>query len=581
MIIDGIMLRAVANELQETLLGGKVEKIHMPEKDEILLFIHNRGTHRLLLSANASNCRAGLIFEARQNPPVPPAFCMLLRKRLNGARILCIEQTGLERVLRIDFQSRSELGDPVVYTLICEMMGRHSNIMLLDGTQRILDSIKHVHASMSSKRLVLPGLMYEPAPTQHKADPLTLSADALHALLQTYDGKGPLYKWIASSLSGVSYVAAQEIVFRALGREAYAGTLRAQDQLCVAKTAYDFFSSVRDGDYDARILQQNGEPPFGFLPFAYHMYAQNVQIKTDGPSAALHLYYHLREDQQRQRQRAQGLHKAIKHRLDKLHKKLAMQIETIEQTQKAEQYRLYGELLTANLHMHTRGERVRVLNYYTSEEIEIPLDARLSMNANAQRYYKLYQKAKTARKLAGENIDFTRSEIDYLDGQLYAVEQSTLPSELDEIRIELEQGGYLKPVYTKKRIRITPSAPLHYRSSDGHDIYVGKNNAQNDRLTLKSAHPDDLWLHAKETPGSHVIVKAQGGALSDAATYEAALLAAHHSKAGGASNVPVDYCLRRYVKKPGGAKPGMVIYTDYKTAFVTPSKDLIDGIEKV
>lgn len=581
MTIDGIMLHAVVCELQG-LSGGRVERVFQPEKDEIALAIHHpsKGNCRLLLSANATNCHVSLTGQSKPNPDHPPMFCMLLRKHLQGARITQISQEGLERVVCLRFEGRNDLGDSDIYYLVAEIMGRHSNIILLDNEKIILDSIKRVGETVSSVRHILPGRPYQAPPAQDKQNPLELDKAAFERIASAYIGN-MLRTFIASALQGISPAAAREIAYRAFGNEDYAQPIDENGRKRLFAELWSFFSAVKQADFAPQLLYAPDGELLGFTPFLYRQYGLSLQKSAASANQAVDLYYSGREQAEKLRQKSQSLQKSVEARVEKLQKKRAIHLESIGQTEKMENLRLFGELLTAGLHGVANGATARVLNYYTGEPVDIPMDPRLSPSANAQRYYKLYRKAKVAQKLALESIGALEKEISYLEGQLYSISACTTVDELEEIRFELEQAGYLRRNLMRKSKKIPPSRPFHYRSSDGLDIFVGKNNTQNDILTLKTAAPDDIWLHTKEIPGSHVIVKANGGSVSDTAIYEAALLAAHHSKARGSSNIAVDYCSRRYVKKPGGAKAGMVIYTTNKTAYVTPSPEAVSAIQRV
>ncbi|MGI6169537.1 MAG: Rqc2 family fibronectin-binding protein, partial [Christensenellales bacterium] len=483
MTIDGIMLHAITAQLQNY-IGSKVDRIFQPEKDEIILALRQKtqGNCRLLLSANASHCRVSLTTQAKPNPEHPPMFCMLLRKHLQGARIAQITQDGLERILTLRLESRSDLGDVGSYYLITETMGRHSNIILLDSNMTIVDSIKRVGETVSSVRHILPGRPYTAPPAQNKQNPLDMDSKAMQSVADAYPGN-MLRTYVASKFQGVSPLAAREISHRAFGSDDFAQTLDQSQKETLGRTLSEFFGALQAKQFDPQHIYDPQGCIIGFTPFPYQQYDPSLQKSAASASAAVDRYYTYKEQGEKLRQKAQGLQKSVEARIEKLQKKLSINLDAIHQPEKAEELRLFGELLTAGLHGVSRSTTAKVLNYYSGETIEIPLDARLSPAANAQRYYKLYNKAKVAQKLAKENIGALTAELSYLEGQLYSISACTTVSELEEIRLELEEAGYLKKILTRKNKKIPPSSPLHYRSSDGLSIYVGKNNAQNDTLT--------------------------------------------------------------------------------------------------
>ncbi len=586
MALDGILLYGIAEELRKSLTGGRVEKVHQPEKDELHLLIRSQGeNHKLLLSASANHARAHLTHIQKQNPITPPMFCMVLRKHLTGSRLISVKQPGMERILEFSFEGFNELGDVTVKTLTIEIMGRHSNIIFVDKEGKILDSVKHISEAISSVRQVLPGGVYAYPPSQGKLDPLTQDVESLLGVFSDWDKSVNLDRRIAESFTGISKQSAAEIMFRAYGGNAMQ-TWDEASRGMLAKTFIDFFDEVRSFAFRPTLLIDDTQRPKDISPFPYHQYA-HMQLNTYNTFVeALDTYYLERDKGDRISQRTAHMNKVIKINLDRCEKKLAIQEQDILDAQNAEKYRLYGELLTANIYSLPSGvSEVSVHNYYDPDgsNLVIPMDSTKNPQKNAQHYFKLYGKSKTTLEKQKKMRTMNLQEIQYLESLTEHLSKASNELEILEIRQELMREGYIKraPVKGKGKLKKSPtSKPHQYLSSDGFDIYVGKNNFQNDELTLKFASGNDLWLHTKVIPGSHVIVKSQGQEVPATTLKEAALLAAYYSKGRMSQNVPVDYCPRKNVKKPGGAKPGMVIYDHYNTFYVTPSEEEIAALKK-
>ena len=578
MPMDGLTLGFAAREMERTLAGGRIDKVTQPEKDTVILVVRaGNANHRVLLCASPNNARCHLTVQSFPNPLEPPMFCMLLRKQLLGGRVLAVRQIGGDRIVHIDVDVVNELGDHVLRRLILEVMGRHSNLMLVDGDGKILDAARHVSADMSRVRQVQPGLPYLPPPGQDKLDPAELTADALLEKLAA-QGDIPLHKALAACVSGLSNPAARELAYRVLSP----GSDRAEDLADAAARLTDLLHRL-PGMTDPRVLIDDAGDPADVFAFPYFSQALARQTAYPTVSEALEKYFGARDQKDRISQKSASMVKLLKGQIERCEKKLAQQEEDLAGSARMEEYRLMGELINANLWQLRKGPtQVELPNFYDENggTMVIPLDNQLTPAQNAQRYFKRYQKARSAREMAAEQRVKTLAELDYLEGQLLDVGKCVGESELEEIRQELIRTGYIRHGQSRKQQRALPkSKPYRYQSSDGIDILVGKNAAQNDRLTT-SARPDETWLHAKDMPGSHVIVRHEGD-LPDQTLKEAAILAAWYSKGQRSSTVPIDYTLRKYVKKPGGAAPGMVIYTHQHTLYMTVTEADIRRIQLV
>jgi predicted ribosome quality control (RQC) complex YloA/Tae2 family protein len=576
--MDGVTLGFQARELKAMLAGGRVARATQPERDEINLTIRCRGANRtLLISASAGCARAHLTNVKKPSPLEPPMLCMLMRKHLLGSRVADIRQIGGDRILEIDFEGSDELGDQATRTLVCEFMGKHSNIMLLGAGGKILECARRVTDEISRVREVLPGLTYVRPPSQDKLPYDALTAESLAARLTLC--AGPLHKALAGNVSGLSAATAREIALRCAG-DAEA-RLEALDPAEVSGRIAGLLARLPEIAEPAILVAEDGAA-LELTAFPFLSLAALERRKYATLSEAMDAFYQARDLEDRIRQKSASIHRVLKNNVERCEKKLALQLEALEGSQRMEEYRVMGELVTAGAHQIPKGAKAASLpNYYDPEmaEITVPLDEKLSPSQNAQRYFKLYQKARSARTLAAAQIEKTRAELNYLEGQLENLRKCETEAELGEIREELEKLGYVRANHNRRQMKkLPPSQPLHYLSGAGVDILVGKNNLQNDALTM-SARPNETWLHAKDIPGSHVIVVSEHP--NEDTLREAALLAAFYSKSSASSGVPVDYTLRRYVKKPSGAKPGFVIYTHQRTLYVTPTAEAVAAIRKV
>ena len=575
MPMDGLTVGFAVRELNETLRGGRIDKITQPERDTVVLVIRAGGAnHRLLLCASPNNARCHLTMETWSNPLEPPALCMLMRKQLTGARITEIRQVGGDRIVHVDADAVNEMGDHVLRRLVLEIMGRHSNLLLLDENGRILEATRHVNPEMSRVRQIQPGMDYLPPPPQDKLNPETLTGEELYDRLRPL-GEGKLSRALADAVTGLSRASSEELACRVLqGGEEWPGDLK---DACMRIA--DLLRRLPEMA-DARVLfRENGETEDVF-PFPYFSRRTDAQRSYRTLSEALEAYFGTRDARERLNQRSASMIRMLKGQLERCQRKLAIQTEELSSAERMEEYRRMGEAINANLYMLKKGMQEATLPDWNDPDggtITVPLDIRLTPGQNAQKYFKKYQKARSAREIAAQQRDMTLSEMDYLEGMLLDVDKCVGESELEEIRQELVRTGYMKKTTNRRQQRQLPqSRPYRYLSEDGIVILVGKNAAQNDRITL-SARPDEMWLHAKDMPGSHVIV-CHEGEIPRETMKQAALLAAWYSKGQRSSLVPVDYTARRYVKKPSGAAPGRVIYTHQKTAYMTPDEEEIRRI---
>ncbi|WP_297212947.1 Rqc2 family fibronectin-binding protein [uncultured Flavonifractor sp.] len=567
MPLDALCLTAVAEELRPAVVGAKVDKIYQPTRDEVVLFLRGQGENvRLLLSANPGHPRAHLTTLTRENPDKPPMFCMLLRKHLLGGRILSLDQPPLERILDFRLETLDELGDRVERRLVLEAMGRSANLILLDGEGRILDAIRRVDGDLSrGQRQILPGLFYRRPPAPDKANPFTLNRRALVETLENPTKKEE-DKLILDTFSGLSPLISREIAFRAGGAENLPAALESLGKI------------VNEKNFTPYLLVRAGKPvDFTFLPILQYG-PETESLPQESFSALLDGFYERREAAERVRQRGQDLVKAVTSARDRTARKLANQARELAATLDREELRQRGDLITSNLHRMERGMEVLcAANFYDPEcrELEIRLDPLLTPQQNAAKYYKEYNKAKTAEKMLTLQMEKGERELEYLNSVLENLELAEGERDLAEIRQELADTGYLRRGKTAaKREKRVAGKPMEFRSTAGLRITVGKNNSQNDQLTTKMAYKSDIWLHTQKIHGSHVILWLEGGEADAQSLTEAAILAATFSQARESTRVPVDYTPVKYVKKPAGARPGMVVYTTYQTAVVDPDPEL-------
>ncbi len=564
MAFDGITVAALQKELSGALTGGRISKIAQPEADELLLTIKNeKKQYRLLMSASAS---LPLLYLTESNKPSPmtaPGFCMLLRKHLNGGKIISITQPSLERVLRFEIEHLNELGDPCRKFLIAELMGKHSNLIFCREDDLILDSIKHVSSMVSSVREVLPGRTYFIPATQEKLDPLKASPEEMTAIISAKPL--PLGKALYTSLTGFSPVMAEELCHRCgleAGRAAEA--LTETDRTVLGHQLMRLLEDIRAGHFSPRIWYQNGAPA-EFSPLPLTIYETLEARSFDSISFLLESYYASKNVITRIRQKSSDLRRIVQTALERSRKKYDLQIRQLRDTEKRDKYKIYGELLHTYGYQLEEGARaLETVNYYTGEPVTVPLDSALTPQENAKRYFDKYGKLKRTFEAVTGQLKETESEIRHLESVSTALDIALSEEDLVQIKEELMESGYIRRRRSSdKKPRIT-SRPFHYLSSDGFHIYVGKNNFQNDELTFKFASGNDWWFHAKGTAGSHVILKSEGREIPDRAFEEAGRLAAYYSKNRGNEKAEIDYVEKKHVKKPGGAKPGFVVYyTNY------------------
>ena len=577
MALDGAFLYAVKNELQP-LIGGRIEKIHQPSREEVIISIRTReGSKKLFISANAGSARVHITARQVDNPQTPPMFCMLLRKRLGSGKLIAVRQDGLERILFLDFECVNELGDVVTVTLACEIMGRCSNLIIIDHEGRVVDSIKRVDEEMSRERIVLPGMRYTLPPRDDRLCFLTAEPEEIVSRLREVP-PAELSKGLIRVFEGISPVLAREWTFFAgRGAELRSDTVegdqldrllfavkRTKEQLLSGENCFTA-ASDRDGmlkDFSFIRLNQYG----------------NLMITKELPSASelLDFFYFERDRAVRTKQRANDLFKLLVNLTERTSRRISVQQQELAACVEKDTYKLWGDLISANIYRIQKGDATaKVENFYAEDcpTVEIQLDIRKTPAQNAQHYYSEYKKCVTAEeKLAGQ-IEKGEEELQYLDSVFDALTRAESENDIIQLRLELIEQGYIRSGGGKSK---PPKAlpPIEYKSTDGYTILVGRNNHQNDQLTLKFAEKTDIWLHTQTITGSHVIIATDGETPPDKTIEEAAVIAAVNSKGRNSTLVPVDYCLARYVKKPSGAKPGKVIFTNYKTAFVKPDTEL-------
>ena len=585
MALDGAFLRHLKKEITDRALGARVDKIYQPNKEELVFLLRTRQeAFKLLLSARANSPRIHFTQYAPENPKVPPMLCMLLRKRLSGAKLVEVRQPGLERLLYLDFDAANELGDKVRLSLVIEIMGKYSNIILVDGQGKIVDALKRADEEMSSQRLVQPGLAYELPPAQNKPCMLECQPEEIVEAIVHQPKNQSLNKGILNALQGLSPVVCREIEHQVgRGQELFTRDLTQEQRERLRFFLERLFTTVRDTAGEPYMVTKiKGKPmEFSFLNIVQYGTLASVSRWEDF-SSLLDEFYEERDRQDRMRVKAQDLLRLLANASERLSRKINLQRGELARSEDREHLRVCGDLINANLYRIERGSAFADLeNFYDENRLmRVKLDPALNATQNAQKYYKEYRKAKTAQQVLGEQIAQAEQELLYVDSVFDCLSRAQSESELNEIRQELREEGYLKAVRDKRKPP-APLAPLEFVSSEGFRILVGRNNRQNDKLTLKQANNNDIWLHTKNIPGSHTIIVTGGRQPGDATLKEAAMLAAYHSRAKDSSQVPVDYTQVRYVSKPQGAKPGMVIYVHYQTLFVTPQHELTEKLKKL
>lgn len=575
--LDGIFLYSLCQEFKGKIIGGKVEKINQPEKDELLLSVKkDRVSLKLLISASAVYPRIHFTDIAKENPMSPPMFCMLLRKYLTSSRIVDVRQLQSDRVLFLDFQSKDEFGFDSIYTLVIEIMGRHSNVTLVRAKDNmIMDSIKHVTPDINSIRCLYPGIKFVYPPSSEKLNPFNYSYDDLFKFVTESELKIDK-NFFSKVFTGVSTGLSKELHNRLTLKNI---TLSLENLNVINDYVYEQFCNLHDKNfYFATYSLENHLKDFHCIKLTY-INDYDV-IEYPSPSNLLDKYYAEKDKEDRLSSRTSNLQKLVNTNLDRCFKKLDILKNNLNECEEKDKYRIFGELLTANIYNIKPGdESIEVLNYYSEdgEFVKIKLDPNKSSSQNIQIYFKKYNKLKKSEEAALIQIESTKDEISYLQSVLTNILNIEDYNSIDEIKNELMETGYIKFKKDSKK-KDKKSKPMHFVSSDGIDIYVGKNNIQNDFLTLKFADKNDIWLHTKEIPGSHVIIKHKGE-LPETTLDEAANLAAYYSKAKDSSKVAIDYTEARHVHKPNGAKPGMVIYYTNKTIYITPEKPTLKKLQ--
>lgn len=583
MPFDGIVTKCVVEELSEKLAGGRIEKVFQPEADELLINIRAwNQSLRLIISASANYPRVHLTNTVKENPAAPPTFCMLLRKHLTGGRILGFEFNDYERIIGIKVEAANELGDISEKKLVIEIMGRHSNIILLNSENRIIDSVKHVDSDISSVREVMPARPYTLPPAQDKLSPEKLDSGLL---LEKAAGSGTaIEKFLLENIMGFSPLICRELCHRAgLDGKRPASALSTVESDGLKEALDGLVRTITESGFAPCIAYEDEgmTRPVDFHCLKLGQYGYVREIPSI--SAVLDEFYSSKDRQDRLKHKRSDLTKVLNNAIERCNKKLAIQQDTLRDVADRERLKLYGELITANIYRIPGNIKSVTLENYYSEQgdtVEILLDENRSPQENAQRYFKKYAKAKSTYTYTTRQLEDSRRELDYLESVLQLLENCVTLQEIDEVRQELSEQGYMVLKKKSGPKRQVLSEPLRFRSSDGLDIFVGKNNRQNDQLTLKQASSNDIWLHTKNIPGSHVIVRKSAGDIPESTLKEAAMLAAWHSKARMSSNVPVDFTAVKNVSKPSGAKPGMVIYVNYRTISVTPDEKSVKVLAK-
>ena len=576
MAFDGVAISCILHELNKKCINGRVDKIVQPERDEINIVIRAGGENlRLLASASSSNPRVHLTKFSKENPEKAPLFCMLLRKHIGSGKIVGFTQPDFERVLEIHIESRNELGDLSVKRLIIEIMGRHSNIILADCDGRILGSAKQIDFTVSAVRQILPGMLYEPPPTQGKLNPMTTEEDVIFALAANFDGPGD--KFILNTFTGIGPLSAREMVHLATGSfDTDIGSMTKLQAAEFSENVVKSLAAIKNGDYEPVLLYKNKQNIMDFSAINVTHYGDNVIVQRRPElNSALDEFYHMRDRQERMSQKTADLSRFIDNNIKRCQKKLTLQHQKLSDCENKDKDKEFGDLLIANLHtIEEKLSTVEVENYYDDMKlITIKLKPELTPSQNAQRYYSLYQKAKNAEVMTTEQLRLTNDELNYLESVQESLSNATSVKDISEIREELLSQGYGVRRNKPSKIRkATPSEMMKFLLSDGFELLIGKNNTQNDELTLRLSKPNDLWFHTKNIPGSHAVISTGGRQPSDDVIVEAAKLCAYYSKAKNSANVPVDYTIIKNVKKPNNAKPGMVIYENYNTVNVKPER---------
>ena len=576
MPMDAVSLQAVVAELRRDLLGLRIEKVQQPARDQVILLL--RGSRRLLLHAGANAPRLQLTRIQRDNPAEPPMFCMLLRKHLSGAKIADILQPPLERLVKIELDIIDDFGQPGKRTLVLEALGRRSNLILLDGEGRIIDCMRRVDAEMSPQRQVLPGLYYELPPAAGRLALTEETREGFFEKLSETDDERTADAFLLDHYFGVSPLMAREIAFRASGEtDVRLFALNGAQKEILWQEFADFAESVKENRFTPILLKKDARPA-EFFCFPIHQYGSAMEMEEyESFSELLDAFYETRERLDRVRQRGAELIRTATTARDRQRRKLAVQEKDYAATQNRDELRICGDLITANLYRMERGQTKLVCeNFYDENcaQITIPLDPLLTPQQNAAKYYKRYTKAKTAEKHLREQMEIARRDLEYLESVLEEIDKAELEQDFNDIRAELREAGFLRQQGSKKGLE-RPAKPRQFHTAKGYRVLVGRNNRQNDKLTMKDADHRDLWFHTQKIHGSHVILCTEGKTVDDDTIVEAAKIAAYYSQARESGNVPVDYTPVKNVKKPAGSRPGMVIYHVYNTVNVTPDEAFV------
>ena len=586
MPFDGIALFGTIYELKQYLTGNRISKIYQPDKNEIIFSIrHNHREYRLLLSADSLNCRIHLTDTPEENPSSPPMFCMLLRKYLVGGKIVSISQKSLDRIVEIIIYNMDGFMQPTEYKLIAEIMGRHSNIILLDLKKNIIiDSIKRISFEVNRYREILPGKTYINPPLEHKIDLVSVDDNYIMSTIKEASisqSQKTLSRWILDNFAGFSGITAQEAALRAkLNHKMPISSLNDCEIQKITKVLAKLREDLILHRFNPHVyLNHRTKEPMDFWIFPMDSYQKQQELSDFTINSAIDFFFSRKNEVLALNTTKKHVKSQVIKQIDKLKQNLGYLRERMRRTSDLEKYKLWGEILSANIYRMKPGQsHVKLPNFYNSnEEVLIPLNEKLSPAHNAQIYFKRYKKLHSTKKIIEARIKDTLMEIDYVESSLVNIEHSRTSEDLSEIQQELEFQNYIK-THRKKLQKDQASEPLRFKASDDTLISVGKNNRQNDNLTFKKSKPDDTWLHAKDTPGSHVIIESHGKTVSETTLTEAAILAAYFSKSRNSSNVPVDYTLVRHVKKPAGAKPGFVIYYHQKTIYVTPEESIVEKL---
>ncbi|MGN0665439.1 MAG: NFACT family protein [Huintestinicola sp.] len=575
MALDGTFLLAVKQELTP-LIGGRIEKIHQPSKEEAVIIMRTKtGSSRILISVSASSARIHITEQSIENPKVPPMFCMLLRKHLGCGKLTAVRQDGLERILYLDFETVNELGDLVTVTLAVEIMGKYSNLILINQNGKIIDSMKRVDDAMSRERLVLPGMTYTVPPREDRLNFLIASEDEMRERIGSLNGKN-LSKGLISVFEGISPVLAREWVYRCTG-DCDITTDELTDEL--TEKLIGEIKGTRDnfltGNRTYTILRDTNGTLKDFCFEDIHQYGELMKKDCcDSAGRTLDYFFSERDNAARMKQRYQDLFRLLSNTYDRIARRTENQRQELKETAEREHLKLCGDLISANLYALEKGmTSFETENFYDENcsKITIKLDPRLTPSQNMQKYYAGYRKADTAEKRLKIQIEQGESELIYIDSVSDALSRAVTENDVNELRAELAEQGYIRALRSKgKPQKVRSAPPLEFTAPDGTQILVGRNNKQNDMLTTKLAEKTDIWLHTKNITGSHVIIRTKGNEPAEETIMYAARLAAYHSKAKNSAQVPVDYVPAKFVKKPAGSKPGMVIFTNNRTLYVTP-----------